>query len=304
MDFGRLDPADLTADSGVPLPATDRARGWSTSLGRVARPRILLAAPVWGHAGFVGRIYPRGTPSGKFLAHYAEHFPAVELNTTWYGIRPDQVLRWAAEVPEDFRFFAKIPRTITHECVLDRAEALTGHALRDLGAFGARLGGIFAQLPPEFGPDQVELLGTWLDLIPRAIPVAVELRHPGFFASGTARDEVFGILRARGATAIITDTLGRPDVLHMTVTAPRVFVRFAGNSLHESDYRRLDAWAERILAWGAEGVEEVFFALHQPEEHQTVDLALHLGRRLQAAGVEDLRLPRPLPEEVQGDLFG
>jgi uncharacterized protein YecE (DUF72 family) len=305
VDFGRIDDPNLLDRFSGELPAEDPGNAALLEAKATrGKARVLFAAPVWGHPGFLGRIYPRGTPSSEYLRRYAEHFPAIELNTTWYGIRPEQVRRWADEVPDHFRFFAKLPRLITHDLALDRAESATLSALRDLGGLGEKLGGVFAQLPPDFGPERTELLGAWLDLVPRSTPLAVELRHPGFFTSPGERRLLFEILRRRGATAVITDSLGRPDVLHQTLTSGRAFVRFAGNRLHASDFLRLDAWAQQIATWVELGIEEVLVALHQPEEHQTIDLALHLGRRLAARGIRDLILPRPIAEEIQGELFG
>ena len=43
---------------------------------------------------------------------------------------------------------------------------------------------------------------------------------------------------------VITDTAGRRDCLHMKLTSADIFIRFVGNSLHESDYQRIDDWVE------------------------------------------------------------
>jgi uncharacterized protein YecE (DUF72 family) len=48
-------------------------------------------------------------PPADFLGFYAEHFETVELNTTAYRLpAPEQFERWAAAVPDGFRFAPKL----------------------------------------------------------------------------------------------------------------------------------------------------------------------------------------------------
>ena len=59
---------------------------------------------------------------GSHLERYGAVFNAVEINSPFY--RPHRTAtyeRWAASVPEDFRFAVKIPKAITHECRLKDA---------------------------------------------------------------------------------------------------------------------------------------------------------------------------------------
>ena len=66
----------------------------------------------WTDAGF----YPAGTPSGKMLSFYTRAFPVTELNYTWYQMpRDEAVERMRHNVPELFRYAAKLTRTMTHE---------------------------------------------------------------------------------------------------------------------------------------------------------------------------------------------
>ena len=69
------------------------------------------------------------------------------------------------------------------------------HWLADLGE---RAGMPFVQLPPTFGPDQLPALERFLLYYKEYAPLAgisqalaVELRHPLWFASPLARAEVF-----------------------------------------------------------------------------------------------------------------
>jgi len=54
--------------------------------------------------------------SRDFLSFYATRFSTVEVDSTFYACPSARTVNsWAARVPEDFVFSAKIPQTITHE---------------------------------------------------------------------------------------------------------------------------------------------------------------------------------------------
>ena len=66
----------------------------------------------WIEAGFYG---PR-TASADMLSRYAQRFPATELNYTWYQMpRAPGVERQRGKVAPEFRFAAKLTRTLTHD---------------------------------------------------------------------------------------------------------------------------------------------------------------------------------------------
>src|SRR5918995_1342280 len=84
----------------------------------------------------------------KGLARYAGVLNAVEINSSFY--RPharDTYARWAANVPDDFRFSVKIPKAITHEARLrDAGDALLKF-LDEASGLGDKLGVLLVQLP-------------------------------------------------------------------------------------------------------------------------------------------------------------
>src|ERR1700730_9075371 len=79
-------------------------------------PRVHLGVAGWSirreHAD-------RFSHTGTHLQRYASVFNAVEINSCFY--RPHRLTtyeRWAASVPEVFRFAVKLPKVITHEARL------------------------------------------------------------------------------------------------------------------------------------------------------------------------------------------
>ena len=83
-----------------------------------------------------------------YLSFYAEHFPAVEVDSTFYACPSVQtVSNWAARTPEGFAFAVKIPQSISHEKVLVGCDAELAEFLRTMDALGAKLGPIVFQFP-------------------------------------------------------------------------------------------------------------------------------------------------------------
>jgi uncharacterized protein YecE (DUF72 family) len=98
------------------------------------------------------------TFEGSHLVRYAREFPAVEINSTFYrSHRPATFARWAATVPDDFRFAVKLPREITHKRRLVDATALLEPFLAEVANLGDKLGVLLVQLPPSL---QCEPAGT------------------------------------------------------------------------------------------------------------------------------------------------
>jgi uncharacterized protein YecE (DUF72 family) len=78
--------------------------------------RVLIGTQGWNYAGWVGPFYPEGTRSADMLTRYAEAFPTVEVDSTFYACPPAKSVRgWAERSPDGFVFALKLPRDITHD---------------------------------------------------------------------------------------------------------------------------------------------------------------------------------------------
>ena len=80
--------------------------------------------------------------------------------------------------------------------------------------------------------------------------------------------------------AVITDTAGRRDCAHMRLTVPKAFIRFVGNSLHPTDFPRIDEWVKRIKLWLDGGLSELYFFMHMHEEATSPELTVYLVDKL------------------------
>ncbi len=299
MDFGRLDSIE-GVDFELPVePGRTSALLEASSV--AAAPTLFLGTPRWSDPGFVGTIFPSGARPAEYLTHYGRQFATIELNTTYYGARRDHVERWAGSVPADFRFCPKLPKTVSHDLQLVNAREAMAAFVDHISPLASQLGPTWALLPPGFGPERFAQLVDFVAEWAGRLPLAIELRHPGWFTEGAERD-VSDLFRRHGVIWIMTDVAGRRDVLHMHLTTPTHVLRFVGNRLHPTDFARIDAWCERLRDWFQRGLEQAFVFLHQPEEGLNLDIAEHIVRRFEGAPVV-LRGPKRVEEASQTELF-
>ena len=308
MEFGRVQkidhiifslPADAVMTERVLQSVGDAAlRGGDTALrGRDTALRVYVGCTGWGQAKWLGKVYPRGTKPKDFLSHYVRQFNSIELNALWYNLQPKPVIeRWAALAGPAFRFCPKFSNTISHERMLVGADRDAELFVDHMRSFGVTLGAAFLQLPESFGPSRAGVLREFLRGLPRDFLTCVELRHEGWFGTAAVR-ETWELMFELGIGAVITDTPGRRDVLHMRLTAPVAFIRFVGNNLHPTDFSRIDEWGERLGSWIGRGLREVYFFVHDHEERFSPELCAYAIEQFNKKCGTELKPPRLLNGE-------
>ncbi len=230
--FGAV-PADepMLADQKVVRPAIA-----AEPLVRVAArlPKSLhFGTSSWSFPGWVGLVYAQLYSVAVLARHglpaYARHplLNAVNLDSAFYKLQsPEQLARYAASVPDNFRFMVKAFAGLT--AAADSALALrhrfepvfldAGFATRMVveplvRSLGPKLGALLFQFSP-LGPRYtrepqrfVARLGEFLAALPRGPTYAVELRDPEFLGA-----EYEHMLRASGAVHCSTVHSRMPPV--------------------------------------------------------------------------------------------
>ena len=129
------------------------------------------------------RYADRFPKKGTHLERYSRCVNAVEINTSFY--RPHQrktYERWAASVPEDFRFSVKLPRSISHDARLHGYNGLLSRFAEEVFGLGEKLGAVLVQLPPNLAYDADVAAAFFEDLHRHhKAPVACEPRHVSWF---------------------------------------------------------------------------------------------------------------------------
>ena len=225
------------------------------------------------------------------LSYYARQFNSIELNTLYYHFpEPDQVAKWRDKTPGQFRFFPKVTKDITHDERLADPKGLVTRYCEGIMRFEDRLGAVFLQFHERFGPENFRRLEEILTCFPPEIPLAVELRHHGWFSDEGIAAKYCSLLESLKTANIIVDSPGRRDLLHMRLTSPVAFVRYVGAN-HPTDTSRLDDWVVRIRQWKEQGLRKLYFFVHQHIEAECPVLVAHFIRKLN----EELHMDHPLP---------
>lgn len=300
MEFGRVGEKELEKID-FSLPPDQPANEKHLKGERNAKASVYMGCAKWGRKEWVGKIYPKGAKEANFLEHYVQHYNSIELNATHYQIYgPEVIGKWAAKAKgKDFKFCPKVPQLISHYSGFNNAGALTDAFLKGILAFGENLGPVFLQVSEKYHPNKRDNLFKYLTNLPKDLQFFLEVRHPGWLAEPTIRKELFDMLRSLNIGAVITDTAGRRDCAHMELTIPKAFIRYVGNSLHATDYSRIDVWTERIKYWLDNGLEELYFFMHMHDEAYSPELTVYLADKMNAACGLQLQKPK----FVQGSLF-
>ena len=201
----------------------------------------------WNYADWRERVYPKGVPPRRWLAHYAGLFETVEVNSTFYRLAsPKAVATWVAETPDGFVFALKASRYLTHmKRLTDMESGVARFFERIEPLLGTpKLGPIVWQLPESFHRDD-DRLAAALDKLP-AGRHCFEFRHPSWF-----EQPVYDLLSRHSVALVIGDHPERPFQAY-ELTAGWTLVRFHyGARGRRGNYSEseLEQWAERIERW-------------------------------------------------------
>lgn len=277
MEFGRVPEKELKKVN-FKLPAEPLFNKKILKDKPAKSSKVYIGCAKWGRKEWVGKIYPPKTREKDFLHHYVDHYNSIELNATHYKIYGEKgTAKWAEEAKgKDFLFCPKMYKGITHFGNLKGKQFITNEFFRGIMGFGKHLGPIFVQVSEQFSPKRKEELFDFLGKLPKDLQFFLEVRHPEWFSDKKIMTDLVTFLKKNKIGIVITDTAGRRDCSHMHITLPKTFIRYVGNSLHSSDYTRIDAWVKRMKYWLDHGMKELYFFMHMHDEATSPELTVYL----------------------------
>lgn len=302
MEFGKL-PDISKVDFSLPADSVTTAETLR-KYNKSAQFRFYIGCTGWSMKEWVGSYYPAGTKPEGFLRAYGKQFNTIELNTTHYRIpSPEQIQNWKKDTPDDFRFCPKIPQILSHSRDLGLSNPQLLNFCEVTAQLEDKLGACFLQLPPHFGLAQASVLERFVERWPKELPLNVEMRQESWFAGPAAeRARAFDSLAQAGIGTVLTDVAGRRDVLHMQLTSPIAMVRFVGNALHPTDYSRIQDWVTRLREWHTQGLQEVYFFTHEPDNLLAPELAAYLHQVLAPYPEIVTRGPEKITTDAAGQM--
>jgi uncharacterized protein YecE (DUF72 family) len=272
-----------------------------------ASENFFLGCAVWAYKGWVGDVYPPHSRQADFLRLYSQRLTTVEVNATFYAVpNKETVRRWAAETPSGFAFCPKLPRELTHRGLLQPSIPRALQFVELMQEFGDRLGPIFMQLPPQYGPALLDDFRAFLCAWPnKTVPLAVEVRHPDWFRESHPQ-ALNSLLESLSIGRVLLDSrpvYSGPDDPQMSteqrkprlplqpvVTAPFSLVRFVSHPHQECNLIFLNDWVQQLDQWLRQGVQTYFF-VHCPVEAQSPHIARSFQHMLERNGTPVPPLP-------------
>ena len=200
---------------------------------------ILVGTSGYNYPEWKGSFYPQHLSAAKMLPFYAERFPSVEINATFYRMpTPKTVAGWAGQVPSTFRFTLKANRRITHDKRLKDVGDSVEFFVSAAHELGPQLGALLFQTPPNLKCD-LERFDAFLATMPDGVPAAFEFRHDSWLD-----DEVYARLRARNFALCVADTEARS--VPVVATADFAYLRLRDEGYDDEAIRTWTALAQDL----------------------------------------------------------
>ena len=211
---------------------------------------IKIGCTGWSYQGWSGTFYPRNLKSKDWLRYYSQIFDITEINSTFYKIPPQEIVRkWNADTPRHFRFTAKFPSVITHEKRLKRINSEVFSFLSSLVPIHEKVSALVLQLPPSLSFDEAKSrLEELFDILPDDFLYPIEGRHESWFS-----DEALSYLKQNKHCLVWNDVAGINNP--MSITANYLYIRLIGDrSISDSEFGKVTKdkkglikdWAKRI----------------------------------------------------------
>jgi uncharacterized protein YecE (DUF72 family) len=191
----------------------------------------------WSYKDWVGHFYPNGLVAADYLAYYAERFPIVEVDSSFYrSPSKGMVQGWRDKTPEGFSFSLKVSQTITHEKVLVDCSGEVEEFVSAARLLGDKLlcctlqFAYFNRQAFASAEEFLERLDSFLgECWPTDVPVAVEIRNKGWLSQAFA-----DCLRRHNAVWVLGDQKWMPTPLMLAesmdvVTGPFAYIRLLGD---------------------------------------------------------------------------
>ncbi len=205
----------------------------------------------WVYKHWMGVFYPSKMPGQDLLPFYAQHYPTVEINFSYYKLPERETFEsWRRQSPESFLFAVKASRYLTHMKKLNEPEEPVERLMHRAGGLEQKLGPILFQFPRWWSLN-LERLRTFMDVLTRypGHRWAFEFRQESWLV-----DQVFDVLAAHDAALCLPVGWGIP--LKVCRTASWTYLRFHGGE-HTPNFpdEELRPWAGRIQTYLADGAD-------------------------------------------------
>jgi uncharacterized protein YecE (DUF72 family) len=216
--------------------------------------QLYIGCSGWFYDAWLGHFYPANLDHKEFLKYYSHVFEFVEIDSSFY--RPPNLFmtkRWASITPDNFRFTAKFPRSITHEKRLADPERQLRYFFDVMRPLRRKLLALLLQLPPSLtAKEGLKKLEGLIHMLDPDFRYAIEVRNRSWFDN----KNVYKLLSDNNICLAWSqlDTIQTPAEL----TSDFAYLRFIGDrSIDEKDFGRIQKYRFKELRVWSESVRRV-----------------------------------------------
>lgn len=188
------------------------------------------------------QFYPEEFKEKSRLCYYASLMNSIEINSSFYKIpQPSTVKKWAADVPEKFRFTFKLFKGITHNRDLAFNPDDIVQFMQAITQAEDKKGCLLVQFPPSIRIGQINQLERLMAALRDNDPemewkIGLEFRHPSLYV-----DQIYELLENYNLGMVLHDKGTASSPMHENLT-DFIYLRFHGPS---GNYR--GSYADDVL---------------------------------------------------------
>ncbi len=208
-----------------------------------------------GHMPGNKSSFPREFRKTTRLHYYSRIFNSIEVNSTFYKTPLHSTFeKWAAEVPDDFRFTTKFSKEVSHAKESKYDPVLIAKFLEAASGLGNKKGCMLIQFPGKVNLqyfNHVEkILGLFRDHeASEGWQLAMEFRNQSWYIS-----ETIEMLNEHNTAMVIHD-FSKAKISANTGSANFVYIRFHGPT---GNYR--DSYTEQVLDEKVSMIKELLYS--------------------------------------------
>ena len=214
--------------------------------------QLYIGCSGWSYDAWLGHFYPTNLDRKNFLKYYSQVFDFVEIDSSFY--HPPSLFitkRWASITPDEFRFTAKFPRSITHEKRLTDPEKELHYFFDVMRPLRNKLLALLLQLPPSLtAKEGLKKLEALIHMLDPDFRYAIEVRHRSWFDNNKDVYKLFSDNSICLAWSQLDTIQTAPEL-----TSDFVYLRFIGDrSIDEKNFGRIQKnrlkelkdWSEEV----------------------------------------------------------
>ena len=156
---------------------------------------IHIGCAGWDYKDWEGSFYPKTLENKHHLRFYTKYFDHVEINSTFYNLPSEQMVKnWAENTSDNFTFLVKVWQEITHKINDDGLDDKIAKFFNRFNFLKNKIKRFLFQFPPwyKYSEKHANQLKNLLNELPSDYKYTVELRDNSWFYPKIISDFIDG----------------------------------------------------------------------------------------------------------------